>query len=401
MADDAYGHGRRVVLLAGGVSALGVLPVFMLGGLSVFMREEIGLSDALLGVMVAVFFSASSLASLPGGRLAELRGPRAAVVAAAGLSGVGLLGIPLLVRDAAWLIPLVLLSGAGNGVAQPTSNLLLARGVRPQRQGTAFGLKQASSAGATLLVGSAVALLVGPLGWRGAFGVWTVLALVLPPMVPAGLRGPGRRRPTGARLREGDVSLRTMLWLTTATGIGAAIGTAMASFFVPFTVQGGIPAGSAGGLLTIASVGTMFARALLGVVSDRMVGGHLRLAGRCVVAGAIGFAGFAYLPVGDGVTVPLIGAVLLVFLAGWGWHGVFNYAIARANPNAPGAAAAIIGVGVFLGGVIGPLGFGFLAEQVDYRSAWTSVVVASVVCYACMRIGARLVQDERGLQVPA
>jgi MFS family permease len=397
---DAYAHGRRVIVLAGGVSAMGVLPVFMLGGLAVFMRDELGLSDSLLGVMVAVFFGASSLASLPGGRLAELRGPRAAVVTAAALSAVGLLGIPLLVQDALWLLPLVILSGAGNGVAQPTSNLLLARGVRPQRQGTAFGLKQASSAGATILVGSAVALLVAPLGWRGAFGVWALLAVVLPPMVPAGLRRRPPARAAGA-LRDGDVTLPTMIWLTTATGIGAAIGTAMASFFVPFTVQGGIAPELAGALLTFASVGTMFARALLGVIADRMVGGHLRLAGRCVVAGAVGFAGFALLPVADGITGLLVGATALVFLAGWSWHGVFNYAIARANPNAPGAAAAIIGVGVFLGGVIGPLGFGFLADQVSYRAAWMSVVIASVVCYACMLVGARLVQRERQLQVPA
>lgn len=401
MGGDAYGHGRRVVVLAGGVSAMGVLPIFMLGGLAVFMRDELGLSDTLLGVMVAVYFGASSLASLPGGRLAELRGPRSSVLVAAGLSAAGLLGIPLLVRDALWLVPLVVLSGAGNGVAQPTSNLLLARGVRPHRRGTAFGLKQASSAGATLLVGSAVALLVAPLGWRGAFGVWALLALALPPMVPEGLRRPPPARAAGVALREGDVSLPTMVWLTIATGIGAAVGTAMASFFVPFVVQSGITPEVAGVMLTVASVGSMLARAGLGVISDRMVGGHLRLAGRCVVAGAVGFLGFAVLPVGDGVTVLVGVAIALVFLAGWGWHGVFNYAIARANPNAPGAAAAIIGVGVFLGGVIGPLGFGFLADTVSYAAAWHAVVIASIVCYGCMLVGARLVQQELQLQVPA
>lgn len=401
MVEDPYGHGPRVVVLAGGVSAMGVLPIFMLGGLAVFMREELALSDSLLGLMVAVYFGASSLASLPGGRLAELRGPRAAVVTAATLSAVGLAGIPLFVRDVAWLVPLVVLSGAGNGVAQPTSNLLLARGVRPERRGAAFGLKQASSAGATLLVGSAVALLVGPLGWRGAFGVWTILALVLPLMVPDTLRGRTPTRTAGVALREGDVSLATMVWLTVATGIGAAIGTAMASFFVPFVVSSGISPATGGMMLTLASLGSMFARAALGVIADRMVGGHLRLAGRCVIAGAFGFLGFALLPVGEGSSALLAAAIGLVFLAGWGWHGVFNYAIARTNPNAPGAAAAIVGVGVFLGGVVGPLGFGLLADRVSYAAAWHSVVVASIVCYACMSIGGRLVQRELGLRVPA
>lgn len=400
MGPGARGHGRRVVILAGGVSAMGVLPIFMLGGLAVFMRDELGLSEAFLGVLVACFFGASSLASIPGGWLAEQRGPRAAVIVSASLSVFGLLGVPLIATTAVHLLPFVIVSGAGNGVAQPTSNLLLARGVRPARQGTAFGLKQASSAGSTLLVGTAVALLVAPLGWRGAFGVWAVLALALPPMVPDGLARTVPRRP-GTSLREGDTSLRTLVWLTTATGIGAAIGTAMASFFVPFVVQTGIRPERAGSLLTIASIGAMLARAGLGVISDRMVGGHLRLTGRCVIAGAVGFAGFAFLPNVGGITGLFAASVGLVFLAGWGWHGVFNYAIARTNPNAPGAAAAVIGVGVFLGGVIGPLVFGALAERASYSAAWVFVVVASVICYACLRIGARLVQEEHGLEVPA
>lgn len=400
MGPVARGHGRRVVLVAGGVSAIGVLPIFMLGGLAVFMRQDLGLSEEFLGVLVACFFGSSSLASIPGGWLAERHGPRAAVIVAASLSAFGLLGVPLFATSAVHLLPFVIVSGAGNGVAQPTSNLLLARGVGPARQGTAFGLKQASSAGSTLLVGTAVALLVGPLGWRGAFGVWAALAFVLPPMVPDGLTRSRTRRP-GTSLREGDLSLRTLVWLTTATGIGAAIGTAMASFFIPFVVQTGIRPERGGSLLTVASIGAMLARAGLGVMADRMVGGHLRLTGRCVIAGTVGFAGFAFLPSTGDISVLFGASVALVFLAGWGWHGVFNYAIARTNPNAPGAAAAVVGVGVFLGGVIGPLVFGALAERASYSAAWISVVVASTICYACMRIGARLVQEEHGLKVSA
>ena len=393
-------RGRRVVMVAGGVSGLGVLPIFMLGGLAVFMRPEIAIGDETLGLLVALFFGASSLASIPGGHFAERYGPRASVVLAATLSGTGLIGIAALVSDVLQLVPFVALSGAGNGLAQPTSNLLLARGVRPARQGTAFGLKQASSAASTLLVGAAVALLVGPLGWRGAYGVWAGLAVALILAAPSGLER-SRPRPPGTRLREGDASLRAMVWLTIATGIGAAIGTAMASFFIPYAVDAGIGPGRAGAVLTVASIGSMFARAGLGIAADRMVVGHLQLVGRCVLVGAVGFLGFAVHPQGAGLTMFFGLAVLLVFLVGWGWHGLFNYAVARWNPNAPGAAAAIIGVGVFSGGVIGPVVFGVLADRVSYQAAWWGTVVASVICYASLRTGSGLLEQELPTRSPA
>lgn len=390
--------GVRTTAVAAGLSTTGVLPVFLFGGVSVFVREDLLLDGGRLGALVALFFLASSASSIPGGRFADRTSVRGAVTIAAALSGIALLlGGSIATSFAHWA-GMMVLAGLGNGIAQPTSSLLIARGVARPRQGIAFGVKQASIPFATLVVGTVVAVIAVRYGWRVAFFLGALIALsvilLMPSRFPAG-------RPRGAAggLRGGDVALRPMLWLAAATGLGAAYGTFLASFFVTFVVDTGFAISTAGRVLTAASIAGILTRLGLGLAVDRMGGGHLALVGRLVVIGSLGFAGFGVAGMlGAGSTwrlALLVGSALIAFTAGWSWTPVLNYAVVQLNPNAPGAASAITQVGVFIGGVLGPALFGAIVGRWSFAAAWSLAVLLSIACTVTVGVARRLLHDER------
>ena len=379
------------MVAAAGLSTAGVLPVFLLGGLVVEMRREIAVDDERLGLLVATFFLASALASLPGGHLAERAGVRWAVTAAALASGVALVTTATVATRYTHLVATLALAGVGNGIGQPTSNLVLARGVALRRQGLAFGTKQAAIPMATMIAGGTGAVFAGMLGWRWAYGGWAVVALLVVLVLPPSLDATVHRR-VGARLREGDVPLATMALLAVAAALGAAVGTSLASFFVSSAVVGGATPRTAGLVLTVASLVGMGARVLIGLVADRLEHGHFRLVLQLAVVGSMGYLGLAV----ANSSVVLVGASFVAFAAGWGWPGLFNFAVVRWNRNAPGLATAITQSGVFVGGVVGPAAFGAVATRWTFAAAWTGAAGLSLLSAGFVQLGRRaLIAEQR------
>ena len=75
----------------------------------------------------------------------------------------------------------------------------------------------------------------------------------------------------------------------------------------------------------------------------------------------------------------LIPATLLCFAGGWGWPGLFNFMVVIRNREAPAAATGLTQTGVYLGGMSGPLVFGYVAEHVDYSAAWLGAAGAGLL----------------------
>src|SRR3712207_8300789 len=66
----------------------------------------------------------------------------------------------------------------------------------------------------------------------------------------------------------------------------------------------------------------------------------------------------------------LVLGTLLAFGAGWGWPGLFNFAVVLTNPGAPAAATGITQTGASGGAALGPLVFGLVVEATSYDVAW-------------------------------
>ena len=94
----------------------------------------------------------------------------------------------------------------------------------------------------------------------------------------------------------------------------------------------------------------------------------------------------------------LVLGTLIGFGGGWGWAGLLMFVVVRANPDSAAVATGIVNTGKYLGAALGPVLFGFLAEQVSFTVAW--VVAASVIAVggAAMAAGSQPWNGKSGIR---
>lgn len=362
-----------------------VLPVFLVGGLGVFIREDLAFDEQRLGLAVASFFAVSALSSVIGGRLGGWLGAWRGLRVALLLNATLCFTLAMFARSWLGFTTLLALSGVANALGQPSANLAIANVVPVSRQGLGFGIKQTAPRVATLLSGVAVPVIGLTVGWRwgfvGAGGFATLVALLL----PAGERpSAGRERFTrrGRRVSAGTESAYRpqMLMLVAAAFCGTAAATNLGIFLVETAVYRGIHPGTAGALLAIGSASGIVTRLLVGWAVDRT-----RITAFWVIATMMALGGVAYLLLSTADTFgTLLAATLLGFVFGWGWNGVMVYLVIQLNPRQPAEASGVAQTGIFSGSMVGPALFGYFATSFSFRTAW--VVTAAFSLAAAMLI---------------
>jgi MFS family permease len=390
------GLSYRPVLLAVAVATAGILPPFLTGGLAVQIRAELGFGAGALGLLVAVFFAASALFSVVSGRVVERIGSSRGMRLSA-LTGACSMGAVATLAGSWWgLAACLVFGGLGNAVSHPSTHLLLAREVSPDRQGLAFGIKQAAIPTATLLAGLAVPTLAVTAGWRWAFAVGAVLALVVALLVPGrGEDGYGHGIRRVAEARAGDAPLAALALLALGIGLGSVAANPLGVFLVGSAVDAGIGVGSAGLLLALGGAVSIAVRVVFGRLADGMGGGRLLLVAGMLVVGTAGFALLA-----SGAAPFMVVGVVLAFGAGWGWPGLFNFAIVKSNPKAPAAATGITQTGASGGAALGPLAFGLVVEASSYGVAWISSGAVALLAAAAILAGRRMLLRARAEAMP-
>jgi predicted MFS family arabinose efflux permease len=379
---DPVGGTAAVRAAAGAVTAtvVVVVPVFLLGGLSVLIARDLHFSPAGLGGLVSAYFAVGALCSVPTGHLVERYGARRTTRAGILLAAAAMLLIAVAARSYTSLLALVALAGAANGLGQLGSNLSLARSVPRHRQGVAFGVKQAAIPISTLIAGVAVPVVGLTLGWRWAFGLAALVACAALFALPPDRGGHAR-----GRVRERSSRTGALVVVAAAAMLASGTANALGSFLVASAVERGIDAGTAGLVLAAGSVLGIAGRITAGWLADRRAGGHL-----LVVTGmlALGAGGLALLAA-PGHLALLVGT-LAGFGLGWAWPGLLNFAVVRIERDAPAAATSITQTGVYAGGAAGPLAFGALAHTTSYSTAWLTSAAVMVLAAALMVLGRKL-----------
>jgi MFS family permease len=372
--------------LTAGSTTLAYLPAFLLGGLAALLRDDLGLNEAGLGLAVATFFAASAVSSVPGGRASERIGARSSILVAGAASVVALVAIGTLTSSAWHLYAFLVVAGVANGVAQPASNLALAHGADPSRRALAFGIKQSAIPFTGLIAGVAVPLLAVPFGWRSTFLASSLMAvfLLLLPHAPGRVAAGSGARP---RLR---VRTRGLVVLATGAGLGAAAANSLGAFLALSAVERDVDVAVAGLLLALGSGVSILVRLTVGWSADRWRDHHLLVV---AVMMALGLAGFTIVAFAGSTTMIALGA-MIAFGAGWGWPGLFHLAVVNRSMHAPGASTGVTQTGVFLGGMLGPLGFGVLVGSVGYTGAWLAAGVTSAAAGVLVVLGARSLRSE-------
>ncbi len=368
-------------LAAGTLSiSLGALPVFLLGAMAVLIREELHFGEVALGAIASAYYASSAALSIPGGAIAERLGGRRGMALAAAITLGSMLGVAA--SRSVWMIGLFMVTaGVANGIALPASNLALARGIPVRRQGVAFGLKQSSGPIATLLAGAALPLIGLTVGWRPSFVIAGLAGL---PLIALGFK----RWTVSAKTERGQLSSdhrRALLVLALGATLAVIGGSSLAAFYVSSAVASGVAPATAGALLSVGSVFGIAGRIGWGYLGDQHRNRHVIMLALIMSLGAVG-----YVLLGQVSGTASLGlATLVTFMSGWAWPGLFNFAVVVRSAAAPGVATGIVGTGLYSGGIIGPLAFGWIVENASYQTAWSLVAAASFTAAGVMYLGGR------------
>jgi predicted MFS family arabinose efflux permease len=350
-----------------------ILPGFLPGALSVQLADSLGIAEAGVGLIVGAFFGMSALASSRLGRLVERLGWDSAMRTAALGAATTLLLTPLLGRSVAMLGVVTVAGGLFLALAHPAVNLGIARCTAVRRQGLAYGFKHGAIPAATAIAGLGLPIVAIPLGWQWVYVMCAALAIMAAALVPT---TPGSYEvERGGESEEETPGIRTSpLSLLVVMAVGAGLGIfgmdALATFLVPYAVDVGFGEGAAGVLLAIGSALGIITRIIMGWLIDRRTAGGLTTVATFL---ALGAAGIGLLATGSDPAI-IVGS-LFAFTFGWGWSGLFTFAVVRRNLGAPAAATGITMTGIYVGAAVGPAVFGFVAEA-SFTAAWAIMSAA-------------------------
>lgn len=336
----------------------------------------LGVGFVELGVAIGVFSVVSALAQAPLGFIVDRVGPRRMLVAALAL-GSASYGLLAILPTYACLLVVMALTGLANGVYHPADYALLSRGIESYKMGRAFSIHTSAGylGGALappILVGIAVAW-----GVQWAFATATLAGLMALACMLLGAEE--HVRPSDAARQAADVERRpiktplaTLATLTLVFVLLHLSTGALEKFSVSALIQGfNVP-------LSVANMGLtafMFSSAAGvlagGVLADRTQK-HGMLAGAAFALAALIVALIASVSL---PAIPLVVALGLVgFLAGVVAPSRDMLVRAASPVGAEGRTFGIVSTGFNVGGVLGPLWFGFLLDrQLATGVFWSAV----------------------------
>ena len=380
----------RGILAAVAITTGAVLPVFLVGTLAVQVQASLHFGTTRLGITVAVYYLVAAASSIPFGRVVEALGGTRVMRVCPVVAAVVMIVVALDVHGWGALTLAMVPAGMASSAAQPAANQFLSRTVATGRQGTAFGIKQAAIPLASLLAGLAVPAVALTVGWRWAFGGSAILAAAAVALVP----------PPPQSLRERRADLQStprvhqrvgapLIVFAGAFALALMAASTLGTFLVTSAVDAGLAKGTAGFVAALAAAAGFTVRLVVGVQADRRGGRHFPVIAAMLAAGA---AGYALVALGAALDSPglFVPGATLAFGAGWGWNGLFNFAIVRTHTDRPAMATAVTQTGGRLGSVLGPLVFGFLVSHGSYQVAWGLDAFAALAAAAGMILGRRL-----------
>lgn len=334
------------------------------------MKDEFGASYAALGAVMAVFYTVSSFAQTASGFLVDRFGARIVLLVGLALVSVGAL-LASLVPSIGWLYAAAAVAGLGNSVFHPADLALLNAKVDQKRLGHAFSIHGVSGNIGWALAPMFMAPVMAMYGWRvallaaGAIGVIFTAYLATQRVLSHDM--PRMHREHAARSGNGFAhSLRLLLsapvllcflfftlYSITIVGYQTFATTASTQLYD----------------VSLVAATTALTAFLLGGAAGVLAGGFVATHSRRhnAVAGATMGAGALLALIQASGLLP--GALLLPIMAMTGFvlgvSGPSRDIIVRniAPPEARGKVYGFVYAGLDVGGLIGPLAFGFALDH--------------------------------------
>lgn len=376
---------RRILGTAFLVTLVTTLPPFLAGSLASEVSSSLDSQPTFLGLAIGGFFFTAGFGSIVIGKTVEARGWRVSMQLASTLSGTSLLGVGLLGQTRFGFALCLAFGGLSMSVGNPGVNLALATEAPTQRQGLVFGVKHSAVPVSAFLSGLALPVFALNFGWRAVFVGAGVMALSSA-LLPAKIRERSPKSPRDDGARSGELRLKPLVALACGALFAAIGASALSAFLVISLIDSGVSIAIAGILLSFASVGGLMMRLLAGWLVDRQSGTGLGGVAGLLALGALG----CLLLTASSLWVLTIGA-FVTFAAGWGWNGLFNFAVVKSHPNAPGRATSLALVGTYWGAATGPVLFGLVADSMSFDVAWLVTAGVALVGSGVMLVARSMV----------
>jgi MFS family permease len=219
------------------------LPAWMVGAMSVQIREELDFSLVSLGFAIAIFRLTGAVFSPLLGQVPDRIGPLASMRIAASIAGLSSIAIAIFATTYIQLVALLAFAGLSNSLGQTASTLALVRAVKQARQGLAFGMKQAALPIGSMVAGFSVPLIALTVGWRWGFVLSAIISVAIPLALPREGFSP---RATEAGPPDARRGAPALFALAGAMFLSAASAGALTTYLVESGVGAGPAAGGSG-----------------------------------------------------------------------------------------------------------------------------------------------------------
>lgn len=349
----ALGHGTSHFF------QLALAPLFPL------VKDDLGVSYAALGFVVAVFYTVSALVQPVAGFVVDRFGGRAVLIGGIGLLALGTL-VQALGGSYAMVVAGAAIAGLGNSVFHPADFSILNSRVTPGRLGHAYSAHGVAGslgyAAAPLFSGGLGALI----GWQAALlaaaGVGFAVFVAL--LLGRSLLATELEKASEARAASGDASVLfsapvVMCFLYFVVYCAGLAG--LQSFSVSaMTVQYGVPTALASSALTAYLIGSA-----TGIFAGGFIAGRTSRHDRVAAAGlAAGAAAILVIALGliPGTALP---AMLALAGVAVGATGPSRDLIVRAStpPGATGRVYGFVYSGLDVGSLATPVFYGWLMDR--------------------------------------
>ena len=345
--------------------------------LAPFLKEDLNLSRAQVGVIITAVMLGQLALSLVSGWLTDTVGVRKTLALACLMSGLGMAPMAL-GGGYGHVLVFALVASTGAGLGNPATSKAIVDWFPLRMRATAMGVKQTGVPLAGAIFAATLPAIALAAGWRTAALVLGGSALVATVVFYAVYRDAERPIRAASDLRSGLKAIRSVASnhniVVTATLASVLVGVQFClltyiilylrdTFDVPVVV-GGV-------LLAVMQVSALVARIGMGLLSDRVLHGRRKVvlvgAGGCA---ALFLAALGLLPVGAPFLVVLV-LTVLVGVAAIGWHAVYHTSVAEsAGPGLIAPALGFASMFSAMGALVGPPAFGLIADGFGYRPAW-------------------------------
>ncbi len=363
------------------------------------LKVQLGLGFVELGFALTVYNVVSALVQAPMGYAVDRFGARRVLIAGLLLGGLAYLAIAALPGYPTLLVASAML-GIANAVYHPCDYAMLSAGIGEARMGRAFSIHTfAGYLGGALAPGCT--LLAASLGGLPAA---LIFAGVLGPLAALPLLAIAAPAPSMARARAGRVDNRALLTPAVLslvlffTVLALSMGGLQSFSVVALNAAFAVPLGIGNTALTVMLAASALGVLAGGVIADRTARhGDVAALGFGLTGALVAVVGFVALP-----SFALIGLMGLAgFLSGMIMPSRDMLVRAAAPPGAEGRVFGIVSTGFNIGGVVGPLLFGWIMDNADPRLIFAASVVFMLSTSAMALASERRSRGNRALRAAA